>query len=227
MGMDKGYLLLIEDEPAVQSNNMKILQRRGYTLKQAFTLAEAREVIDRELPRGIILDLQLPDGSGLDFLKKLREYSDVPVLILTAMGTTDDIVKGFETGSDDYLTKPYDLSVFLMRVETLLRRAASIPDILDYGPIKLYPVAGRASLDGDDMLLSQKEYALLQLLLQNMDRILSAEYLYEKVWGYELIEKDNSLKVAISKLRTKLSESVYTVTASRGEGYYLEMKDIS
>jgi len=227
MGLDKGYLLLIEDEPAVQSNNMKILQRRGYSLKQAFTLAEAREIIDKEPPRGIILDLQLPDGSGLDFLKELRKDSDTPVLILTAMGTTDDIIRGFETGSDDYLTKPYDLSVFLMRVETLLRRAANIPDTLDYGPITLYPVAGRASLEGDDMLLSQKEYALLQLLLQNMDRILSAEYLYEKVWGYELVEKDNSLKVAISKLRTKLADSVYTVTASRGEGYYLEMKDIT
>jgi len=226
MSKDKGYLLLVEDEPAVQSNNLKILQRRGYSLKQAFTLAEARAIVDKEAPRGIILDLQLPDGSGLDFLKELRRTSDIPVLILTAMGTTEDIVRGFELGSDDYLTKPYDLSVFLMRVETLLRRAANVPDSVDYGPIKLHPVAGRATLDGEDMILSQKEYAILQLLLQNMDRILSAEYLYEKVWGQELIENDNSLKVAISKLRTKLADSMYTVTASRGEGYYLELKEL-
>ena len=220
-----GYLLLVEDEPAVQSNNMKILQRRGYAIKQAYTLAEARTLIAQEAPRGIILDLQLPDGSGLDFLADLRKDSDIPVLILTAMGAKEDIVRGFETGSDDYLTKPYDLSVFLMRVQTLLRRASSIPDVLEYGGLQLYPAAGKALLNGEDMLLSQKEYSILQLFVQYPEKILSAEYLYEKVWGYEMIEKDNSLKVVISKLRTKLSDSAYTVTASRGEGYYLERID--
>jgi len=222
---DGSYLLLVEDEPAVQSNNMKILKRRGYNIKQAFTLTEARDYIAESPPRGIILDLQLPDGSGLDFLKELRESSDIPVLILTAMGAREDIIRGFQTGSDDYLTKPYDLHVFLMRVETLLRRADAIPDTIEYGGIKLLPIAGRALLNGDDMLLSQKEYAILQLLIQRPEKILSAEYLYEKVWGQEMNEKDNSLKVAISKLRNKLADSHYTVTASRGEGYYIERKE--
>jgi len=222
MSKDSGYLLLVEDEPAVQSNNMKILSRRGYVIKQAFSLAQARSIINADPPKGIILDLQLPDGNGLDFLRELRKDSIIPVLILTAMGTNEDIVRGFETGSDDYLTKPYDLSVFLMRVENLLRRASIIPDTLDYGQFKLYPAAGRALLDGEDMLLSQKEYSILQLFLQNPDKIMSAEYLYEKVWGHELIENDNSLKVAISKLRSKLAPAKFTVTASRGEGYYLE-----
>ena len=222
MSKDSGYLLLVEDEPAVQSNNMKILSRRGYVIRQAFSLAQARTIIDEEPPKGIILDLQLPDGNGLDFLKELRKTSSTPVLILTAMGTSEDIVRGFETGSDDYLTKPYDLSVFLMRVETLLRRAATVPDVLEYGQFKLFPAAGRALLDGQDMVLSQKEYSILQLFLQYPDKIMSAEFLYEKVWGHELIENDNSLKVAISKLRSKLAEGKFTVTASRGEGYYLE-----
>jgi len=221
--MDKGYLLLVEDEPAVQANNMKILQRRGYNVKQAYTLEEASAIIDDEPPRGIILDLRLPDGSGLDFLTNLRENSDIPVLILTAHSSTEDIIRGFELGSDDYLTKPYDLSIFLMRVETLLRRAATIPDTLEFGPIKLFTAAAMATLDGDDMLLSQKEYSILQLLVQNQDKILSSEHIYEKVWGQEMIENDNSLKVAIAKLRKKLADSGYTVTASRGEGYYLEI----
>jgi len=219
---DAGYLLLVEDEHAVQANNMKILKRRGYVIKQAYTLAEARSIIGQSPPRGIILDLQLPDGSGLDFLRELRMTSQIPVLVLTAMGERDDIIRGFQTGGDDYLTKPYDLSVFLMRVETLLRRSDSIPDTLEYGEITLLPISGRALLNGEDMLLSQKEYAILQLFIQNPDRILTAEFLYEKVWGHEMIEKDNSLKVAISKLRNKLTESYYTVTASRGEGYYIE-----
>ena len=223
MSTDSGYLLLVEDEPAVQANNMKILQRRGYCIKQAYTLEEARTIIKNDPPKGIILDLRLPDGSGLDFLTELRKESSIPVLILTAHGSTEDIIKGFELGSDDYLTKPYDLSIFLMRVETLLRRASAIPETLEYGTLKLFPASGIAILDEVDMMLSQKEYSILQLLVQNTDKILSAESIYEKVWGQEMIE-ENSLKVAVAKLRKKLAESEYTVTASRGEGYYLERK---
>ena len=220
--MDSGYILLVEDEQTVQMNNKKILQRRGYSIKQAHTLAQAREIIEEAPPRGIILDINLPDGNGIDFLKDLRKSSDIPVLILTAMGTREDIILGFETGSDDYLTKPYDLSVFLMRVEALLRRSATVPETLEYEVFTLYPLASRALLSGEDMLLSQKEYVILQLFVQNPGKILSADYLYTKAWGYEMHENDQSLKVAISKLRSKMTDSDFTVTASRGEGYYLE-----
>ena len=222
MNNSKGYLLVVEDEPAVQFNNTKILQRRGYKIRQAYTLAEAWEIIAKEPPAGIILDLLLPDGHGLDLLNELRKTSDIPVLILTAMGTTEDIIRGFEAGGDDYLTKPYELSVFLTRVEALLRRAASVPDTVEFGSMKLFPAAGRVIIDGEEIALSQKEYSILQLLVQNPNKLLSAEYLYRMVWGYEITENDNSIKVAISKLRTKLADTGYTVTASRGEGYYLE-----
>jgi len=125
---NNGYLLLIEDEPMVQSNNIKILRRRGYSVRSAGTLAEAWAIMEEEKPRAIILDLQLPDGNGLDFLQELRKTSEIPVLILTAMGTPEDIIRGFDKGGDDYLTKPYDLYVFLVRIETMLRRTFSIPE---------------------------------------------------------------------------------------------------
>jgi len=119
-----GYLLLVEDEPVVQANNKMVLERRGYQLKQAYTLEEARTMIEEEPPRAIVLDIQLPDGNGLDLLHEVRSRSTIPVLVLTAMGTPKDIIKGLEAGGDDYLTKPHDLQTFLKRVETLLRRAA-------------------------------------------------------------------------------------------------------
>jgi len=215
-------LLLVEDEPLVQANNRKILQRRGYIIHQAFTLAEARAIITQEHPRAIVLDIMLPDGSGLDFLRELRRTSNVPVLMLTAMGTPQDIIRGLEAGGDDYLTKPYDLSVFLMRVEALLRRSSIVPDTLEIGPLRLDPSSGKAFLNGEDLMLPQKEYSLLQQFVQHPEKILSAEYLYEKVWGQEKLDEDKSLKVTISKLRAKLSGSGYAITASRGEGYYLE-----
>ena len=220
--MNDGYLLLVEDEPAVQLNNKKILQRRGYAVKQAFTLAEAREIIDEEPPKGIILDVQLPDGNGLSFLNELRKTSAIPVLVLTTLDTTEDIMRGFEVGGDDYLTKPYELPVFLVRVETLLRRAAAIPDTLEFGTLKLYPSSNRVVVNGVSIDVSQKEYSLLQLFVQRPNKILTAEYLYEKVWGYEMMENENAVKVTVSKLRNKLFEFGYTLTSSRGEGYYLE-----
>jgi len=123
-----GYLLMVEDEPVVQANNKMVLERRGYTLRQAYTLEEARALIAEETPRAVILDIQLPDGNGLDLLHELRENSNVPVLVLTAMGTPKDIIKGLEAGGDDYLTKPHDLQTFLKRVEALLRRASKVAE---------------------------------------------------------------------------------------------------
>ena len=124
----RGYLLLVEDEPVVQANNKMILERRGYQLRQAYTLEDARVMIAEEPPRAIILDIQMPDGNGLDLLQEVRSKLNTPVLVLTAMGTPKDIVNGLEAGGDDYLTKPYDLPTFLKRVEILLRRAELIAE---------------------------------------------------------------------------------------------------
>jgi len=123
-----GYLLLVEDEPVVQANNKMVLERRGHRLRQAYTLEEARSIIADQPPRAIILDIQLPDGNGLDLLQEVRNTSNIPVLVLTAMGTPKDIIKGLEAGGDDYLTKPHDLQTFLKRVEALLRRASLLTE---------------------------------------------------------------------------------------------------
>ena len=216
------YLLLVEDEPLIQANNKKILERRGYSIRQAFTLAHARSIVAKEPPRAIVLDIVMPDGSGLEFLRELRKASNVPVLMLTAMGTPQDIIRGLEAGGDDYLSKPYDLSVFLMRVKALLRRSALIPEVLKIGAISIDTASNKAYINEEDMCLQQKEFALLQQFAQRPEEIMSAEYLYEKVWGQKMLGNDNALKVAISKLRIKLSGSEFTIIASRGEGYCFE-----
>jgi len=217
-----GYLLMVEDEPIWQDYNNEVLKQCGYPIQRAYTLAEARKIIAEELPRAILLDIHLPDGMGFELLQELRKISNIPVFILTAKGTPDDIVKGFEAGGDDYLPKPYDLSVFYMRLMALLRRASLIPDILDFGSIKIDMASSKAYLNGEDMGLQQKELSLLQQFMQHPEEMLSAEYLYEKVWGQKMLGKDSALKVAISKLRAKLAESDYTIVASRGEGYCFE-----
>jgi len=220
--MENAYLLMVEDEPQVQANNKKILERRGYKIKQAFDLAQARAIVAEHMPSAIVLDVNLPDGLGLDFLKELRKSSNVPVLILTAQGTPEDIIAGLSAGGDDYLVKPYNLDIFLARVAALVRRANLVPDTLDIGDIRINMAANKAYLRGEDLGLQQKELSLLLQFAHQPEEILAPSFLYEKVWGQAMLKQDNALKVAISKLRTKLSGSGYTIVVFRGEGYSFE-----
>ena len=224
---ERGYLLLVEDDPVIQLNNKRLLERRGYPLRQAFTLAEARSIIAQKAPRAIILDVMLPDGNGVEFLEELRKTSTVPVLMLTALGTREDILKGLEAGGDNYLTKPYDVGIFLSHVEALLRRSAILPETLTIGPIRLEIGSGRAMLHGEDMYLSHKEFSLLQQFMQHPNKLLMADFLYEKAWGQTIIPDDASrisLKNNLSKLRKRLAGSGYTIKSEYGEGYTLELE---
>ncbi|MCL2793077.1 MAG: response regulator [Spirochaetaceae bacterium] len=121
MEMEKKCLLLVEDDINVQASNKRILERRGYKVRQAYTLAQARASIGEEAPGAIILDVMLPDGNGLDFLRQLRKTSSVPVLVLTAMDTSDDVISGINAGGDSYMTKPYELNNFVTLVAELLK----------------------------------------------------------------------------------------------------------
>jgi DNA-binding response OmpR family regulator len=213
---------LIEDNPAVQRNNRAILARRGYRVREASDLAQARASVATEAPDAIILDIMLPDGSGLDFLTELRRDSRIPALVLTALGTPEDIARGLRAGGDDYLPKPYDLDVFLARVEALLRRSRQVPEAVVVGSLLLDITAGQAFCNGADLLLTQKEFALLLLLAQNENKTLDAEYLYERIWKRSAVGDTQAVKTVVSRLRTKLARSGYTIVAARGEGYLFE-----
>ena len=222
---NQGYLLLVEDDPAIQAHNKQLLTDLKYPLRQAHTLAAAKSIMAAEgTPRAIILDVILPDGNGFDFLQKLRQTSDVPVLMLTAEDTREDMLRGLTAGGDYYLTKPCHPSVFLSHVEALLRRSALLPEMLILDSIRLEPSSGKAYLNGKDIVLSQKEFALLQQFIQHPNKILLISDLYKKVWGQEMLPDDYSLSSAIYRLRKKLAGSGYTITSEYKEGYVLEME---
>jgi DNA-binding response OmpR family regulator len=222
---NEGYILLIEDEPIVQENNKKLLNRRGYVTEHALTIAQAWEKIKIKPPRAIVLDIMLPDGSGLDFLEDLREISNIPVLLLTSMNTREDVLNGLKSGGDNYLAKPYDTMVFLSHLEALMRRSEQVPDEVYYGSLRLEPTSARAFIKGNDMLLSFKEFSLLQLFINYPGKTISGEYLFEKVWGCELGNNSHTLRKALSRLRSKLEDSEYTIVSIRGEGYIFKPKD--
>lgn len=221
-----GYLLTIDDEKLIQAGNKRALERYGYSVSQAYTLSQAKSFISQKMPRAISLDIMMPDGNGLEFLRELRQMSNTPVLILSSKAMSEDIIEGFEAGADDYMPKPYDINVYIMRMAALVRRASLVPDVIEMGPLMIDVLANKAYLHGEDLRLQQKELSLLQLFVQHPGIILNSEYLYEKVWGEKMLAVRNPLKVAISKLRKHLAGSGYTIISSRFEGYCFE-EDLS
>ena len=228
-------ILLIEDNKDIQKLNKETLERRGgYEVRPAMNLADARKQIAEQVPDLIVLDIMLPDGSGFDFIQELRNgnkdgnVKDIPVLLLTALGESGDVVKGLNVGGDDYLVKPYDNDVFLARIESLLRRTSRVPKKLTKGPLTLDIIAGRAFIDGRDLLLTQREFAVLLFLTQNEGQVLSAQTIYREVWKQPTSGGSpssntnidtNTLKATISNIRKKIEPSGYAITVLRGQGY--------
>jgi len=220
-GLQNTYnILLVEDNEDIQEINQRFLTRRGYTVRLAFSLAQARQDIEENRPDAIVLDIMLPDGSGLDFLSELKEQGiNIPVLLLTALSESSDEVRALEEGGDDYLAKPYENNVLAARIEALLRRAERVPETVTKGALKLETYSGQAMLNGENLNLTRKEFDIILLLAQNEDCLLSTESLYEKVWGQPMMDDNNAIRTVISRLRTKIEHSGYVIEPLRGKGY--------
>ena len=215
-------ILLVEDSKKIQNFNKRLLEGRGFTVCTAVTLAEARESLEKQTPNVIVLDIGMPDGSGLNFLRELRQTSKIPVLLLTGYGEEKDIVAGFQTGCDDYLPKPYTFEVLYVRLSRLLQAAEQIPETVSRGSLVLKLASREAYVNGVDLLLTPKDFALLQFLIQNENRLTSAKQLYETVWGRPMASDSQALGKAVSRLRQKMRGCGYTITAEYGTGYCFE-----
>ncbi len=215
-------VLLVEDNAQILRGNARMLRKRGYGVLTALTLREARERLAEQAVSAIVLDIMLPDGSGLDFMRELRQRSNIPILLLTGLTAPEDVVRGLSEGGDDYLTKPYDFNILLARLEALLRRSGRVPDALQKGALSLDVMAGQATVNGGNILLTRNEFSLLLFLAQNEGSPIDTAAIYERVWKQPMAEDDGAIKNAVYKLRKKLSGSGYTVVNTRGEGYCFE-----
>jgi DNA-binding response OmpR family regulator len=216
-------ILCVEDERRVLENNRKALNDSGYEVLTAENLAEAREYLSKRQPDAIVLDIMLPDGLGLELLTELRSGgSKIPVLLLTAWDKPADVARGLRLGANDYLSKPFEYEVLLARTEAMFRNVEQMPERLTYGAFTFDITSGQAFMNGADLLLTQKEFAMLVLFMQNVDRVMKAEYIYEKIWGQKMNEDAGAVKHQVSNLRKKLKGSGYTVSSTRGEGYCFE-----
>ncbi len=217
-------ILLVEDNEHIMKINRDTLTEAGYRVLEAETAAQAREIFTEEAPDLIVLDIMLPDGDGLELCRRIRGDSNIPIIFLSAKKENAEIIEGLKSGGDDYLPKPYDVDVLLARIEALLRRLGSVPETLTIGPLVLDIVSAAAYLDCENLLLTQKEFAVLFLLVKNAERVVDKEEIYGAVWGQSLNDDSAALWMLISRLKKKLrpAQSGLTISMRRGKGYILE-----
>ena len=224
---DKKYtILMIEDDRNITTLNQKTLSRRGMDCLTAATLEQARKMLRDEYDL-ILLDIELPDGSGLDFVPEIRRITAAPILILTGRREDSDIVAGLLSGGDDYLIKPYRIDELHARIVALLRRVELAQsrslEPRAFGRITMDSASGRAYWDGKDMLLKPKEFSLLWELISRRGDYISGEALYEKLWGDAAIGDDHTVRSHIYSLRKKIADvqGQLKIEQERNKGYRL------
>jgi len=215
-------ILIVEDDSRLSLINKRALESEGYEVTTASTLKEARFLIEDGDPDVIILDIKMPDGSGIDFCREIRERSAASIIFLTSVTEPTGEFEGFIAGGDDYLRKPYGIELLRQRVKKALQNERRVPHTITRGPFTLHIVSAQAFVNGTDLLLAQKEFAVLLLLAQNEGKILSADYIYEKAWGKQIKKDKNSLQMVVSRLRFKIESAGYTIATYRGKGYAFE-----
>ena len=227
--MSNARILLVEDDPAIARSIIYTLERDGLTVTHSLLLGDARIQISRQAPDAVILDVGLPDGSGLDLCRELRAAGSLPVLMLSAQGEEIDRVLGLELGADDYVSKPFSPRELLARVRSLLRRArmpAPTAAPASGSPFVIDAAGQRASLHGRPLSLTRREFGLLAELLRHRERIRSRDELLSAVWGTDSDSTDRTVDTHIKTLRAKLQEAApehdYIVT-HRGMGYSLDI----
>lgn len=225
-------ILVVDDEQAVRDSLRRSLSFNGYNVVLAEDGIQALEMIDKEQPALVILDVMMPGMDGLEVCRHLRsEGDDRPILILTARDNVSDRVGGLDAGADDYLAKPFALEELLARVRSLVRRSAvesnqssSIEQaLLSCGDLTLDPENRDVYRNGRAISLTRTEFALLQLLLKNQRKVLTRAQILEEVWGCDFPTSGNALEVYIGYLRrkTELEGEDRLIHTVRGVGYVL------
>jgi two-component system response regulator RegX3 len=221
-------VLIVEDEPGLAESVRYALESEGFDVMVAATGLNGLEVARTAGPDLVLLDLMLPEMSGLDVCRQIRASSDVPIIMLTAKDSEADKVTGLELGADDYMTKPFSMRELIARVRAHLRRAsktgllAESNEVLRGGPIELDIDAHVARLDGEEVELRPKEFELLESLMRRKNRLAARHTLIDEVWGPSYFGDTKTLDVHIKRLREKLeadSSSPKHIVTVRGLGY--------
>ncbi len=221
-------VLIVEDEKAISDIIMFNLKREGYEVMQALTGTDGLNMALSENPDIVLLDIMLPEMDGFQVLEKIREVSEVPVIMVTAREEEMDKVLGLETGADDYVTKPFSMVELIARVKANTRRqvapAKKAETTVTIGDITIDTDSQSVMKNNETLDLTQREYEIMVYFAKNPTKVISREELMEKVWGYDYYGDLRAVDVAMRRLREKIeddpSEPKLIIT-KRGSGYYL------
>jgi two-component system response regulator RegX3 len=226
---ERPRILFVEDETSISDPFSRALLREGFEPMVAGTAARALELAESFEPDLVLLDLHLPDGDGRDVCRTLRGRSSVPIIILTARGTETDRIVGLELGADDYVVKPFSGAELIARMRAVLRRsrpsadeAGAPQEHVKVGELDIDIGARRASLRGEELPLSRKEFDLLAELVRNAGRVVTREDLMDRVWDENWFGSTKTLDVHVRWLRQKLGETAGTaeyLQTVRGVGF--------
>lgn len=203
-------VLIIEDDVIINGGIKIFLEKQGYTADSAFSFAEAQEMLKKQYSL-IILDINLPDGNGLELCSEIRHKCNTPVIFLTANDTDENTLEGFEHGCDDYISKPFSVEILNSRIKAVLRRSQTYnkadDNIFYFKGLKADFSKMQITLYDTPVKLSATEYRLLEILIKNRGQVLTRETLFEKVWDIDgNFVDENTLSVHIKRLRQKLHE---------------------
>ncbi len=221
-------LLLVEDAEDVRETLAYLLSREGYDVVTAADGAVALKEFNRAAPDVILLDLMIPEVSGIEVCRRIRLTSDVPIIMLTAMVGEANVVVGLESGADDYITKPFSTPELLARLRSLLRRRPAVEPLdqaLAVGGLRMDVERHRVSVDGHEVTMPLREFELLEMLMRNPGRVLTRHQIIEQVWGSDYFGDTKTLDVHVRRLRAKIEADPAHPTrlvTVRGLGYRLE-----
>ena len=226
--MNKPQILFVEDDTAVGNLIATTLETQNYQFHRAKTGAGALMDALSYRPDVMLLDLGLPDMDGIEIIKKIRSWSNLPIIVVSARGEDADKVVALDAGADDYLTKPFSVEELLARIRAALRKrpaqAAEPPrSLLTAGPLTMDTDRHEVSVNGEGVELTRREFDLLRYLLENKERVISRESLLDHVWGFDFVGETNAVDVYIRFLRAKIDEhfGIKLIHTVRGVGYVI------
>lgn len=222
--MSKFKIIAVEDDERVADFLKMEFTHEGYDIKVANDGISGLELIEKEKADLIILDLMLPGMSGIEICRRARKFTDTHILMLTAKSDVTDIVKGLDTGADDYLTKPFRLEELLARIRAVARKNNSIMKTYSAYDLIMDTEKHQVERAGKTIELTKKEYDMLELLLINKNKVMTRDALLDKVWGYEYSNDYNAIEVFIRHLRAKIDDShkQRIISTVRGVGYIIK-----
>lgn len=220
-------ILIVEDDPGIADFENLELKHEGFETVVASNGREAVELFEKEKPDLILLDLMIPELSGLEVIRIIRRSSNVPVIMVTARGETYDKIIGLDSGADDYISKPFEIEELLARMRSVLRRSkkSENPSLskLTNRCLEMIPESMKVTLNGKELTLSKTEFLMLKFFMEKQNQVLSRAQIIEEIWGKDYSMDENTIDVYVGYLRSKIDQpsKLEFIKTVRGMGYMM------